>query len=517
MCGSALSRHRSYFAHQLLGRPGGFDRVLHTVCAIAEYTTLISQANAHPMPRICSPDLTMSDSSPVSASHESRGSPLPMNMRLIDGFRSAESILLHSPQTPDVLSSSVPASFRPDERNSIPNHAITVREGSSDSSGSEGLSHYTTSEVASTVAKPQMIRSSSGTRIRLRTSSRLSGAMSKPAQGAEAGAVPRRSIMVRSTGSPSLVVPSVSRKPYLGGVYGNYPDKRMSESAVEIMSVVQEGEEIPRARRAVSDKPKASLPQDLDQSRLNDSVHFASPPFVIGSFEAGTEQERKDYFELPRQESQGDSALNAANLTSREAVPLRTTPKAKRRVTSMEPARRSMSASPTPSSPRIKEPIVPFPTSAVERSRTSVGYTSQYGDASAVNHGGEVSCPQPTNQEPSQSEPPSDLENIPALASPRRHHKRWNSDVHHATPLANRAEPQQRRSRHDSYMSPSQHDDEAFFANELRLSRKPNPSRRRSMDKAAAEASRQRIVVEEQGKRPVTYVSATYHSTSSMY
>lgn len=315
---------------------------------------------------------------------------------------------------------------------------------------------------------------------------------------------------------------SPPKRTYQHAVYGNNPDRRMCESAVEIMSVVREGEETPNPRRSASDRPQerrggilTSSPECTPTKRAAEKGYSGfgqgNPGSTTNDPDAGFPSSDR----LTLQES-GLPIPNARAIRLRQSIGSSGTGSStdllkgnsprivRKRLSADRPVpTRSKSTSPVPSSSSDSITSIPFPQAPplLVRARTSVGPVGE--DINEDTEASSVEEPEQENErrkERTNSADPKD----DFLLRPRQH-KRWNSEVHETSAPGSRSHQEAavpNRTRHNSFM-PSSSGQTSMIeyprpSGELR--RRGMPDRRQSMD-----ASRQRLVVREVGKMPITY------------
>lgn len=339
-----------------------------------------------------------------------------------------------------------------------------------------------------------------------------------PAAAATEAPVHRRITFASSTAcnSSASSVSSRSRHGHSHSVYSNNADRRMSESAVEIMSVLQEGEEMPAPRRAASDRPvtlgalangdctpvKANRAM-LERRKSSNAVHSArSSP----DLDSSVDDLSTVVAPSPRlvSGSRASVLLSSSGLGQSSSQP---SPRIYRRRLSSELPIRAKSVSPTPNGIASH---VPFPMAGLR----SDGRPAQDGSIPRLSVEAENAMDDDSDSReytPSPSpQPPSPA---PDRASVRpRQHKRWNSEVFDQ-PLSGsrlRQDPKEPRSRHDSFMSPPSAGLEPPSARRQGGQDAGRGLRRRSTDRAyASDGARQKLVVTEPGKASITYVRAT--------
>ena len=399
-----------------------------------------------------------------------------------------------------------------------------------------------------------MLNSSSGIRMRSRVGSRVSelGPVSPPVLSpATAVSTPSDG---RRNSSVTFAAPT-SHAEHLHfarkssphhGVYGNNPDRRMSESAVEIMTIVREGEEMPSPRRAASDRPPSvgqlqqnSLEGDCTPvKRMKDAQRAATGVFTGQDPHASAGSGLPLPTRVPRSRHQSTSSTSAGSPASAaDVMGLRTSPRLiRKRFSSASGASssdradtpvRTTSVSPTPSA--FSEGAstfthVPFPrgSSSIIRAKSKAGSprTSDIPRLSIeleTDKDEDEHSPSPhIDIRLAKSQPASALQgNLSPTSAPPvrpRQHKRWNSEVYDQ-PVGGstlRQDPVALRSRHDSFMPPGS---AGPYPTALSADRDDALSpvgnlRRRSTDKRQSiDGSRQRLVVKEPGKAATTYVS----------
>ena len=398
---------------------------------------------------------------------------------------------------------------------------------------------------ASSVPRPsRLLSSSSGIKIRSRTGSRptsvsptspdqgnvalgvtgiggiiqtpRSRMVSPPATAIEAPAN-QRITFASSTASSSSAssVSTRSRHSPSHSVYSNDADRRMSESAVEIMTVLQEGEEMPAPRRAASDRPvtlgtrtpdgdctpvKISRAM-LERRKSSNAVHSARSSMDLDS---SVDDLSTVIAPSPRLVTGSRASVLLASTSSGESGN-QPSPRMYRRRLSSELPIRAKSVSPSPIGVSSH---VPFPAAGM-RSHARPPQESHIPRLSVEAEDFLEEDSEARDYTPSPSpQPPSPAPDKPA-ARPRQH-KRWNSEVFDQ-PLNGsrlRHDPTEPRSRHDSFMSPPSAGLEPPALRKQGGSDAGRGLRRRSTDKAyAADGARQKLVVSEPGKAPVTYVS----------
>lgn len=311
---------------------------------------------------------------------------------------------------------------------------------------------------------------------------------------------------------------------YQHGVYGNNPDRRMCESAVEIMSVVREGDESSQhnnTRRSASDRPQdwrsSSSSADCTpvkraaekgypgigvgagagSSAFSDSeVNASSDERLMAMSESGLPMPAHARAGIRLRQSVGQSSSSAGN---RDLLGGNSPRLVRKRLSADRPVpTRSNSTGLVPSTSSRDVPSVPFPQAPplLIRARTSVGPAGE-----DINEDTEVSSTEDGEPIEQRKNDRSPEPNEPDLPFRPRQHKRWNSEVHETSSPASRLsqDPVQPRTRHNSFMPSSGQN-----MNESRPAsgefRRRAPDRRQSMD-----ASRQRLVVREPGKIPITY------------
>lgn len=367
------------------------------------------------------------------------------------------------------------------------------------------------------LARSPTLTSANGNKIRSRTASR-------PTSGSSL--IPKPN--TRST-SPASITDRATRPTHTHGVYGNNSDRRMCESAVEIMTVVREGEEQhspPPPRRSASDHPKDNRGGHLSSSSPDCTpVKRAAAAADKGGYpgsrirggSAFSDSDASSSSELLTVSESGIPLPNARAIRLRQSIGHSPSSAAvnndllrgnsprlvRKRLSADRPLpSRAVSTSPVPAIP-ASIPNVPFPQAPplLIRARTSVGPAGE-----DINEDTEVSSADDGEPEVRRKDRTNSAEPTGDLFVRPRQHKRWNSEVHEAPVIDNRLsqEPAQMRTRHNSFMpasSPNRNSGEeqpsGRASGELR---RRAPDRRQSMD-----ASRQRLVVREPGKVPITY------------
>ena len=339
------------------------------------------------------------------------------------------------------------------------------------------------------------------------------------------------------------------------GVYGNNSDRRMSESAVEIMTVVREGEEMPSPRRAASDRPNSAgaLLHNAPDSdctpvkRMKEVQRRGQAEVDVegGPSAPSTHEHRPTGLPVPVRQSRSrhhsaSSTGGGSPASAADMMGLRTSPRLIRKRFSSASATsasdragtpvRATSVSPTPSafSEGASTPThIPFPrgTSSIIRAKTSAG-SRRSSDLPRLSIEPETDgdederSPSPLREIGlAKSQPASAIKaNLSPTSAPPvrpRQHKRWNSEVYDQ-PVGGgrlRQDPLALRSRHDSFMPPSSGGQysPSIFPNRADAVSPVNDLRRRSTDKRQSlDGSRQRLVVKEPGKAAITYVCPVY-------
>ena len=321
-------------------------------------------------------------------------------------------------------------------------------------------SSTSSSDGKSWLSRPTIVRSSTGNQIRLRTKSRVSGTPSPPLSDDGHVMLSRSRTSNELTRQPSPLAPALPRRP---SIYGKHSDKRASESAVDVMAVLQEGGEAPRQRRSVSDRPAHITARLAADAAARAAAAHPLPASVI---------------------MQGRSDTKQVHETVASA-------------TEEKPKPRPMSPTSNASRPASLQSI-PFPGSvsdghvaAGSQDRWSQEVTASPMIQSAVD------LPTLTYQRASDS----------LVESPRKQHKRWNSDVHENSPHQARVLQaiDLSRARHDSCDPPAH-----------RVQRRPRqghrlPSdagKRRSTSRPnSTDVSRDRVVVRDVHNNTSVYVS----------
>lgn len=398
----------------------------------------------------------------------------------------------------------------------------TERQDSSTSTAADGLLSPVQTRPSNTangnLARSPTLTSANGNKIRSRTTSRpTSGSSLIPKPNA-------RSI------SPASTSDRATRPAHTHGIYGNNSDRRMCESAVEIMTVVREGEEQhspPPPRRSASDHPKDNRGGHLASSSPDctpvkraaaagaDKGGYSGSKIRGGS--AFSDSDASSSSEPLTMSESGIPLPNARAIRLRQSIGQSPSSAAansdllkgnsprlvRKRLSADRPLpSRATSTSPIPAVPAAI-PNVPFPQAPplLIRARTSVGPA---GDD--INEDTEVSSADDGEPEVRRKDRTNSAEPTGELFVRPRQHKRWNSEVHEAPVVDNRLsqEPAQMRTRHNSFMPAStsnrvtgEEQPSGRTSGELR---RRAPDRRQSMD-----ASRQRLVVREPGKVPITY------------
>lgn len=415
----------------------------------------------------------------------------------------------------------------------------------------------TLSTEASSGTRPStLLSSASGARVRSRVTS-------KAAEDVHASPLvrpPRTPNSSRPTSSDSkrtasitFAAPSSSTEHALArkpgshhGVYGNHGDRRMSESAVDIMTVVREGEEMPSPRRAASDRPRGDLNgagRDVEctpvkrlldaQRKAAELLHSQSDATTSSNIPSGLPRPVRPL----RSRHQSTSSIGSGTPASiADQMGLRSSPRLVRKRFSSSSSGseragtpiRATSVSPTTpstfSDPATTPTHVPFPRggSYLSRSKTSNG-PKRMSDIPTLSIEPETD-PDEDEHSPSPQKDPILAKSQPISSSRKlaplspsairpRQHKRWNSEVHIQSSEASKlaSTPRGVRSRHDSFL-PSPHSlPSSPSLGPVREKGRPTDLRRRSTDKRQSfEGSRERLVVKELGKPAVTYVSCRF-------
>ena len=327
----------------------------------------------------------------------------------------------------------------------------------------------------------------------------------------------RRITFASSTASSSSAstVSTRSRHGQSHSVYSTNADRRMSESAVEIMTVLQEGEEMPAPRRAASDRPVTlgtRTPEGdctpvkisramLERRKSSNAVNSARSSMDLDS---SVDDLSTVIAPSPRLMSGSRASALLASLGSSENGNQPSPRMYRRRLSSELPIRaKSVSPSPAAASSHVPFPAAGMRGHARPPRESGIPHLSIEAEHSLQEDSDDREyTPSPSPQPPS---PAPDKLN----ARPRQH-KRWNSEVFDQ-PLSGsriRQDPSEPRSRHDSFMSPPSAGLEPPPVRKQGGSDGGRGLRRRSTDKAyAADGARQKVVVTEPGKAPVTYVS----------
>lgn len=385
------------------------------------------------------------------------------------------------------------------------------------------------SPVSLQVGRSPTLTSANGNKIRSRTTSRTTPAgsvLSPRVEVASAGASPSSGVAIRSleeqTPRETSTASQLSNHPrtYHHGVYGSNPDRRMCESAVEIMSVVKEGDETPQqSRRSASDRPQERKGGVLNSSPectptkkaaekgypgialITHSSAFSDPDAASSASErmamldSGLPIPNTRAIRL-RQSIGSSSSTGGNDLLKGNSPRL-----VRKRHSADRPIPvRSNSTSPIPSSSGLAN--VPFPQAPplLVRARTSVGPADE-----DINEDTEGSSIEDGDISENRKERTTSADPNEELPFRPRKHKRWNSEVHETpVPISRLQEAVPSRARHNSFIPTSgqatNHDDRQPSPRHSGELRRRAPDRRQSMD-----ASRQRLVVREPGKVPITY------------
>lgn len=272
-----------------------------------------------------------------------------------------------------------------------------------------------------------------------------------------------------------------------------YGDRKMSESAIDILSIVDEDDEaLQQPKRAqnvrrsslglgqppplVTAKVKARRHQSLDVTARSAELSTSLPDGFGGSSES-----RSGFAAFARNELDGPPRVRAtsSNLGQRRPASLvRSTSSPIHSLSPESPTSSNQSPLPSPVPSLVPSPVVadtpriPFPKDPASMiDQTSSGFTSQT---------------------PEQRD----------SRTPRQQHKRWNSDLYMDKQVRPAGAEAPLRSRHDSL---------AVHSDAPEAPSGPGPVngvRRSGLERSiSTSTARQKIVVREPGKPPVTYVS----------
>ena len=425
------------FFLQYPGYPSGFERVLHTICAIAELTM---RGTPHKLPN-SDHEVSHIDGSPPGPPADQFSSP---QMRCLPKLeRSPMTLTQDVPYSPSEASFRIISPLSEDERSLSPHFPRQLR-----------------------------LTSNSGTKIRSRTNSRIEPL---PLTGE------------RRTPTNGFAADSGDVRHGLSS-YGKHADKRMSDSAVDIMTIVRESEEASQSiRRAGSNRPTSASYFTDDVAEAH-GVYIKHVSGTNGEIPVNSDNSMRSGALL----ESSHLALRTSRLRQSGAINLGGSPRIvrKRTMSDRTSVSRGTSVSPPAQldiSPRLTS--IPFPQSPSNYLARTSPLSDSYNDS-----------PGNAGLSSSMQQPP--------LIRPRSH-KRWNSEVHRGPLIAGRAgfdSDQPRRAR-QSYAAPHSPPGKAGL----------QAPRMKSEDRAtSAENSRQKLVVQEIGKEATTYVRWSLNSKSEI-